>query len=215
MKKLFTLAFAAILMVAFAVTVAANPNNQDFTGTPVTVVAPDEPVVVGDETTITITVANPADLFDRGIPQMGIWVNGERVQYVSELGKNATMEYIIEVDTTEEGVQEFVVAVWTRHGHPNFAQEVFSKTITVEVVDPTITLAEELEEFIGEGVTNLVNYLSRVNGEILLTIGETVISLGNHNNFNIRWSIALADGSGTLHYDIRGNGQNVVLFEIR
>jgi len=215
MKKLFTIAFAVILMIAFAVTVSANPDNQIFTGTPVEVVAPDEAVILGEEATITITVENPSDLFRRGIPQVEILVNGVPVAFVTELARGAFLEYVIEVDTTEVGVQEFTVEVWTRRGNKNWEEQLWNEKYTVEVIDPSTTLAEDLNEFIGNGRTNLVGYLSRVNGEVLLTFGDTVISLGNWNNLNIRGSVVLPDGSGTLHFDIRGNGSNVVLFEVR
>jgi len=78
-----------------------------------------------------------------------------------------------------------------------------------------LTDAEFLANFIEDGFDGLRDYLSLENGVVTLTIGERSFVLSEKaNNVNISGSLELTDGSGTLVFDIRGNGGNVRVFEI-
>ncbi|MCL2157983.1 MAG: InlB B-repeat-containing protein, partial [Oscillospiraceae bacterium] len=77
-------------------------------------------------------------------------------------------------------------------------------------------LEERAAEILKNGLTKEQLILSANNNATLTLVingREFIIALGV-NNRNVSGSVELADGSGTLVFDIRGNGSNVVIFKI-
>ena len=171
MKKIFTIALVLVLTLAFSVPVLADANeNQDFTGTPVTVDAP-ESVLVGESAQIVISVENIAD---RGLPQVSIWINGEEVAFYEEIHKAETTEFVWDVDTGTAGEQDFAIAVWTRIDNVNFAAELYAGTVTVKVAAKAIT-AENIADAINEaivdaGAANITALVEVANNQSSITL---------------------------------------------
>jgi hypothetical protein len=130
------LVFGCFAAVAPAIAAPIKENlNQNFEGTPVDIYAvASETVFVNDEAQIVITIEN--NVLDRGLPQVSIWVNGERVAFYSDIAKGATVEYVVEVDTAVAGEQTFDIEVWTRKNNVNYADLLGEGTITIDVVQP-------------------------------------------------------------------------------
>jgi len=176
MRTILTVAF----VMAFAVSAFAAPAkdnaNQDFTGTPVTVTAP-ESVLVGDAASVTISIQNVAD---RGLPQVAFFVNGVQVAYFDEIAKGTSKSFTFDVNTAAAGAQSFEIVVWTRKGNKNFEDILYSETTTITVVAP---VAEKpMEEKFNDAIKN-----GEVSGTgpIVITVDgvahEFVSNSGNYN----------------------------------
>ena len=141
-KQILVAILVAALILALTISAIAKPakdnDNQDFSGTSVVVTAP-ESVLMEEEAQILINLDNLAK--DRGLPQVSIWVNGSQVAYYAEVAKGATVAYVIDVNTAEAGLNDFVIEVWTRLGNKNFQDLLYGDTITVEVIEPDFYVA--------------------------------------------------------------------------
>ncbi|MCL2122267.1 MAG: hypothetical protein FWH28_08485 [Clostridiales bacterium] len=169
MKKIITIALVLVLTLVFSAPVLAN-ENQDFTGTPVTVSAP-ESVLVGESAQIVISVENIAD---RGLPQLSIWINGEEMAFYEEIHKAETIEFVWDIDTDATGEQTFAISVWTRIGNVNFAAELYAGTVTVNVAAKAIT-AENIVDAINEaiadaGAANITALVEVANNQSSITL---------------------------------------------
>ena len=155
MKKILSSILLAAMLVTVTMPAFADTEidgNQDFTGTPVeaTLIAPDV-VYVDTEVSIAIDITN---IFDRGMPDVTIWVNGELVWY-QDIEKAVTANYTFAVDTSTAGEQVFDIEVWTRLGNKNFEQLLFADAITVTVVEQEVDmltfLNDELDKLLADG----------------------------------------------------------------
>ena len=211
MKKFLVILLALTLVFALSAAAMANAeDNQDFTGTLVTVAAP-ESVLVAEEATITITVENVAD---RGLPQVSVWVNGEQVEFYNEIGKGKSVEYTVPVDTSEAGLQAFEVVVWTRLGNQNWAQELYKGTKIVEVQQPKSEGEIAAELLGGLSDAEITAGLSLVDGVMKLTVGDNMfVLMADAKNLNQTGELDLGDGYW-LVFDIAGNGSNIKSFSV-
>jgi hypothetical protein len=153
-------------------------ENQDFTDTPVSVIASNESVLVGEETQIVVTIENIAD---RGLPDVSILVDGECINSYDEIGKGETVEYVIDVDTSEVGTQDFKIKVWTRLGNKNFGTMLYSQKITIAVTQPIVE-EKPLEDKFNDAIKN--GDVSGI-GPIVLTVDGVDYSFtSNSGNYN-------------------------------
>ncbi|MCL2486167.1 MAG: hypothetical protein FWE86_01025 [Oscillospiraceae bacterium] len=195
MKKVISLAIVLTLVFVMAVPAFAAPakdnKNQDFTGTPVDVVVDaSDPIYVDDAVQIVITVHNIAD---RGLPQLGIWVNGVRVAFFDEVGKGKCVSHVIDVDTSEAGPRSFDVVVWTRLGNKNFEDILYAGTTVVDVLEPEPEEEVPLEDKFNDAIAN--GDFSG-SGPIILTVdGVDYAFTSNSGNYN---------GNGTLFCEVDG-----------
>jgi len=180
---------------------AKDNKNQDFTGTPVDVVAPEE-VLVGEEAKITIAVENIAN---RGMPQVGIWVNGVRVAYTDEIGKGKSFDYTIDVDTSTDGEQSFAIVVWTRLGNPNFQDILFDKTVVVTVIAPEPEpLVNQLNDALAAGEYTYIFGSSPPTLTIVID-GVSYVFTAN-GNFNGNNKLECCDDAGVVLFTLLNRG---------
>ena len=176
MKKLLSFMLVLTMLFALAIPAMAAPAkdnaNQDFTGTPVTVNAPDE-VLVNEDAQVIVTVTNVAD---RGLPDVTIWVNSVCVKSYSEIGKGKSVEIVIDVDTAEAGVQAFDVVVWTRLGNKNFQDKLYEGTTTIAVVEP-VPEEKTVEQWLEDLNDALNKAISDGTFEIVNTNNKTYVTL--------------------------------------
>ena len=237
MKKLFS--FALVILMIFALAVPAMAvsvkynENQDFTE-PVTVTTYDLPwafiyaenpftpegipifaVPVGQDIKIPISFTNNAD---RACPQLSIWVNFEQSAYWGSVGKGETVEYILDIDTSEVGTYSYYVEIWTRMGNPNYEDLGVGAAIFIvydsgsgdEKSDGEIA-ADLLKSL---SAKDIANNLALKNGSLILTAGgKDFVLAENAKNFNQKGESALGDGY-YLIFDIAGNGTNIKQFDI-
>ena len=215
MKKLFVICFvtalaASLSITAFAAPVCENPNwtacqNNDFSDTLVEVTAPVE-IFVGDDAGINVDVTN---LADRGLPQVTIFVNGDVAAYYSQIGKGATQQYVIEVDTTEAGEQTFEIEVWTRLGNKNYEDLLYADTVTVDVqsvdVDWFAAFTDALADAIADGSFAVLSCGNNNTCVSLFVDGVEYVFVGG-NGYNSSKSLVAEDG---VRYaiNITGNGR--------
>ena len=197
MKRLLSVILVCTMAFALAVPAFADPVNQDFTDTPVDISAPGA-IFVGDAAAITVTVENLVK-FNRGLPQLSIWIDGECVQSYDEIGKGKTAEYVFDVDTSEAGEQTFYVEVWTRIDNKNFKQLLSEATIVIDVQTKEkmpeewkADITNAINEAIGTGnITALVEKYGNNGSCIRVTIGgvEYIFTGGNGTNSDKSCSI--------------------------
>ena len=193
--------FAIMPLTSTAAPAKDNPN-QDFTGTPVTVEASAETVFVGESAFITITIdrTNPkADgVTGKGaLPEVTIWVNGERVGKLGDIKEGVSVTFLYEVDTQIPGEKTFEIEVWTRIGNKNFQDDLYDgEAIVMDVIEKTKTPAEWIADITGA-----------INDAIADTNGGNIVSL-------VRW-VEGANKSyiqlvidGVTYVFIGGNGAN-------
>ena len=223
MKKLGIFSFVLTMAIALAFSASAlaapakdNPN-QDFTGTPIAVAAP-ESVLVDGTAQVALNIKN---IKDRGMPEVSIWVNDVKVQSYSEIGKGKTVEYVFDVDTAVVGTQTFDIVVWTRLGNKNFQDQLYVGTTTINVVAPepeTKTVDEWIADLNGaieaalvDGALEVISgYGGKNQTAIVLTIDGVDYTFVGGNGIR---SDKYCEIDGVI-YVLNTNGNNPIRYSI-
>jgi hypothetical protein len=172
MKRLVT--FTLVITMLFALAISASASNQDFISrSAVSIEGSATTVSAGESAYIDITVAN---LADRGMPDVSIWINGSRFGRPVDIAKGGALVSQYAINTDTDGVLTFDVEVWTRINNKNFAQLLSSKTITIEVG------AEDLLKKMNDAIDNGDYY---GDGPITIIVdGVEYVFTSNSGNYN-------------------------------
>ena len=127
----------------------------------------------------------------RTIPQISVRNNGAQIAYYDSLSSGATLTHIIPIDTSVAGVQTFDLEVWTRFGHPNFAQLFWGGSKTVEIIEqkpgfpPGISTDDNGNLIIDTSLLGIVLPQSNGQGWIEITVDGKVLRTGGQGSLTV------------------------------